>query len=940
MPFKRAHSFKLMLAVAAALSASQAAAQDDQRLWNCNTSSSGEWDCEVNETLMQEAGATAAPEARSSASTTPSENTATASSSQAEKPSEPQKVTGAAPPAAPRPQASAPAPASRSTASRTETAAPAARANESSEPSAESTSRQVTTQQVAAGDRYDQFACTVDNGQWVCTQNPVARSSVAPAAGAKAVAQNYAYLDWYRYTPGEEGFGGACAGEYREPALNLGEAKTLEEQQTIFLEALRSSTVLGGTTQLQGGINMRQGQRLLTSDEAIYDAESQTASLDGKVTYREPGLLMVGESARADLNAGHTSFHNAEYVMHQEHLRGSANSIERFVDARVVMNDGRITFCEPGNNDWAIAADDLEIHTEEGYGEARHATFEVADIPVLYLPYFYFPIDDTRRSGFLYPSVGYSDTDGLDIATPYYFNLAPNYDDTFTPRYVSERGLVLENEFRYMNTWSMNTLSTAYINDDDLYGDSRWALGIEHNGNPADNWFTRIDYRRISDDDYLDDLDTTNLEIAKEDDLDQIAMARYEGDGWTFTGKVHKYQTIDGGREPYEQVPQFALTGQEVIANTALFAYQAEYTYFDRDNDDTRLTEEERVIGSRFHVRPSISYSWDRPWASVKPRLTYWYSQYDLSDQPENWSKAPSLGIPIASLDSTLKFERGYGADLTQTLEPRIKLIHTASEDQSEIPNFDSERLDLNYYNLFNETGYSGNDKVAGTSQATVGLSSAFYSQAGLERARVGVAQAYYFEDRDEETGFRPGDVDGTESRSNLAVLASWNITPELRFAHDSELDDSDNLQMVQQNYRLSYQPDESRLIYLSYRDNSGSRFDSQRDKDENEIRQTDFAFRWPISDQWGMIGRWQEDLLRDENIETLLGVEYTSCCWKIRVTGRQWVDDTDNIEDIETDTGIFFEFVLRGLGSFGQSGGREFLEDITGKEEDARNAF
>ncbi|WP_160115510.1 LPS-assembly protein LptD [Marinobacterium lutimaris] len=786
---------------------------------------------------------------------------------------------------------------------------------------------------------YDQFACTVVNGQWVCSQNPVARSSAVPAtAGARPVPQDYAYLDWYRFAPGEAGFGGACPGEYREPELHLDEAKTLEEQQTIFLEALRSSTVLGGTTQLEGGINMRQGQRLLTSDEAEYDSESQTAALDGNVTYREPGLLMVGDRARADLNAGHTSFHDAEYVMHQEHMRGSAVSIERFGDARVVMNDGRITFCEPGNNDWAIAADDLEIHTEEGYGEARHATFEIGDIPVLYLPYFYFPIDDTRRSGFLYPSIGYSDSDGLDIATPYYFNLAPNYDDTFTPRFVSERGLVLENEFRYMNTWSMNSLSTAYINDDDLYGDSRWALGIDHQGNPANNWFTRIDYRRISDDDYLDDLDTTNLEIAEEDDLDQIAMARYQGKSWTFTGQVHKYQTIDGGTEPYEQVPQLSLIGQEVIAGSTLVSYRAEYSYFDRDNED--LTGEERVIGSRFHVRPSVSYSWDRPWASIKPRLTYWYSQYDLSDQPDDWSDGPSLGIPIASLDSSVKLERNYGTSLTQTLEPRIKLIHAASEDQSQIPDFDSEELDFNYYSLFDETGYSGNDNVAGTTQATVGLSSAFYSQAGLERARVGVAQAYYFEDREADTGLRPGDVDGTESRSNLAVLASWNITPDLRFVHDSELDDEDNLKMVQQNYRLSYQPDESRLIYLSYRDNSGTRFDSQRDEDENEIRQTDFAFRWPISDQWGMIGRWQEDLLRDENIETLLGVEYTSCCWKIRVTGRQWVDDTDNIDDIETDTGVFIEFVLRGLGSFGQSGGREFLKDITGKEEDARNAF
>ncbi|WP_432697929.1 LPS assembly protein LptD [Marinobacterium sp. YM272] len=907
MPFKRAHSFKLMLAVAAAVAASQAAAQDDPRLWNCDLNAAGGWDCEVTESLpQQESSGDTGAQSRNAPSP------ATSTSAEALRPAQP-------------------ATDSPSSATAEVNPAPTDRLTAQTEPASQAA--------LPSNDPSQAFSCSAVNGQWQCFENrDVATAGVASGVAARAV-QNYAYLDWYTFAPGEEGYGSACSGEYRQPALDLDAAQTLEEQQTIFLEALRSSTVLGGTTQLEGGINMRQGSRLLTSEVAEYDANNQTATLERNVTYREPGLLIVAESARADLNAGNAGFQNAEYVLHPQHMRGEAEAVERFGDARVVMTNGRVTFCEPGSNDWAIETDDLEIHTEEGYGEARHATFEIGNVPVLYLPYFYFPIDDTRRSGFLYPALGYSDTDGLDIATPYYFNLAPNYDDTFTPRYNSERGLILENEFRYLNGWSMNTLSTAYINDDRQYGDSRWALGAEHTGNPFNNWYTLIDYRRISDDDYLDDLDTTNLEIAKEDDLDQIASARYQGDGWNFTGKVHQYQTIDGGIEPYEQVPALSVTGREVALNgDAQLRYLAEYTYFDRNNDD--LVDADRVVGSRIHVRPSVSYQWDRPWASVKPRLTYWYSQYNLSDQPADWSKSPSLGLPIASLDSTIKLERAYGNNLTQTLEPRIKLIHAASEDQSELPDFDSARLDFSYYNLFDETGFSGNDNVAGTTQATLALSSAFYSESGVERARVGIAQAHYFEDRESDTQLRPGDVDGTESRSNLAVLASWYIRPDLRFTHDSELDDEDNLKMVQQNYRLTYRPDDTRLIYLSYRDNSGTRFDDQRDEDENEIRQTDFAFRWPVSAQWNMIGRWQEDLLREENIETLLGVEYTSCCWKVRVTGRQYVDDTDFGEDIETKTGVFLQFVLRGLGSFGQSGGREFLEDITGEKEDARNAF
>lgn len=913
MPFNRAHSFKLMLAIAAAITATQAMADNDQRLWNCNLNSAGEWDCEVNEELMREARAPApdTPAEPISAATAEADSTTSQGSSGAV------DITPA-PDAVAVPSATAISP------------QPVA-----GRPAATDTQVQTGTPDASGLASNNQWECSGLEGQWQCRHNPTYGAMATPGqVAARNVPQDYAHLDWYTYAPGDAAYGGSCPGEYREPDLNLDRSMTLQEQQTIFLEALRSSTVLGGVTRLEGGINMRQGGRLLSSDQAEYNPETRGATLSGNVRYREQGLLLVAESAEADLNQGNAGFNNAQYVMQQEHMRGQARRIERFGDARVELTEGRITFCEPGNDSWAIAAGSLQIHTDEGYGEARHATFEVADVPVLYLPYFYFPINENRRSGFLYPAISYSDSDGLDIATPYYFNLAPNYDDTFTPRYVSERGLVLENEFRYLNSWSYNALSTAYLPDDDKYGDDRWALGIEHQGNPAERWFSRIDYRRISDDDYLDDLDTTNLEIANQDDLDQLGEVRYQADTWQFIGRIHQYQTTDDGIEPYERVPQLQITGKELaLDQQASFDYIADISAFDRNNE--ALTGKERITGNRVHLRPSISYRWERPWAYLKPSLIYWHSQYSLDDQPTGWDSNPSLSVPITSLDAGLMLERQYAGALTQTLEPRIKLISAGKENQSELPDFDSSRLSFSYYNLFHDTGYSGNDSVAGTDQVTLGMNSGFYSRMGIEQARIAVAQAYYFDDRDPTTGLRPGDVDGTKERSNLALLANWHITPDLQFRHDSELAE-DDFEMVQQNYRLTYRPDDIRLLYLSYRDNSGSRFDDP----EDEVRQADLAFRWPLSPTWNMIGRWQEDLLRSENLETLLGVEYVSCCWKVRLTGRQWIEDNDNLNKSDTDSGIFLQFVLRGLGSFGQDGGRGFLADITGDNEDSHETF
>jgi LPS-assembly protein len=71
---------------------------------------------------------------------------------------------------------------------------------------------------------------------------------------------------------------------------------------------------------------------------------------------------------------------------------------------------------------------------------AKHARLRIRGIPVLYTPYINFPIDDRRKSGFLVPSIGSSDDNGFELITPYYWNIAPNLDATFYPRYMSKRG--------------------------------------------------------------------------------------------------------------------------------------------------------------------------------------------------------------------------------------------------------------------------------------------------------------------------------------------------------------------------------------------------------------------------------------------------------------------------------------------------------------------
>ena len=359
----------------------------------------------------------------------------------------------------------------------------------------------------------------------------------SPATAAPASDNPYADLDWYPYAPGEQT--GLCRGRYIEPEMEIADPDTPFNLQRVLIAAASSQSELGGLTQLEGGVQVTQGGRQLSSAYAEYDQFTQLVRLEGDVSYREKGMLLVSDAAQTNLNNLETIFSRSKYVLHPQHARGNAERILRLEDGRIRIEDGTYTQCEPGNTSWQLAADSMMLNPHTGFGEARGAVLKVLEVPVLYLPYFYFPIDDRRVSGFLYPAINYSSSEGLDIAAPYYFNLAPNYDDTFTPRLLTERGLILENEFRYMNRWSHNVLSNGILVDDDKTGQDRWLLGVDHEGTPWDGWQSYIDFTSVSDEDYFDDLDPTNLDVSYTSHLNKLGELRYDNQDWSFIARTH-----------------------------------------------------------------------------------------------------------------------------------------------------------------------------------------------------------------------------------------------------------------------------------------------------------------------------------------------------------------------------------------------------------------
>ncbi|MFW1677465.1 LPS-assembly protein LptD [Pontibacter sp. JAM-7] len=896
MPFAKRSTHTLTLAISAALLSHyspQLLAQSEQdTAWSCTQNSAGEWDCEVNEILVKQA---------ESAPVT----TATETAAEPVQPATEQVNIETAAPAAPQPAR----PTVRPEVTTAKTATPP-----STEPS--KATAPAATAAVTSGRVIDQeWNCeSTTDGRWDCSNEPVyelvtqiGAQPTLTTAQVQFIKDNpYQHLDWVYYGAPSQMM---CPGQYLEPVFPPQGDENLADPP-LYVDAASSSTELGGLTRLEGGVNMRQGRKRVSANYAELDQVTNKTRFEGNVRYREPGMLVLANTAQVDNLTQEGAFTDTEYVMHQEELRGTADRIFYLADGRMRLEQSSYTYCPPFSEAWVLEADNMMLDQAEGVGVARDAVLRVAGVPIFYTPYLSFPIDDRRKSGFLYPSLSYSKENGIDLAVPYYFNIAANMDDTFTPRLIGERGLMLENEFRYMNRWSHNMLSTSFLDDDEL-GEQRWLLGINHEGTPVRGWRSEIDFTSVSDSDFFSDLDT-NLEVRRKTHLDQRADLAYKATNWSFVARVHEYQTIkDDIASPYEKLPQLLLNGNYELSEDASVGYAAEYVNFQRDIDD--LSGFARVTGERRFLMPTLSYEWRRPWAYVKPELRLWSSSYSLDDQLTGRDESPSINVPITSLDSGLFFERDLDNGGIQTLEPRLFLLHVPEEDQSDIPRFDTALIDFSYSRLFRYNRFSGRDRIGDAKQASVGIGSRFLAANGAELFSVGVGQAFYFDDRDVTPG--TANEDRTRSQSDLATYLGWQLSQNWRVSLNAILDQSD-FKNTESNVRLRYNSNLNQRIDLSYRF-------------EDDVReQADLSFILPVANHWTSFGRWLQDMQENELLEAVLGLEYESCCWKISLAGRRWQDD-DEIYD----SGAFLTLTLKGLGALG-SGSNGFLEDITGYEE------
>ena len=711
-----------------------------------------------------------------------------------------------------------------------------------------------------------------------------------------------------------------CAGKFIDPLA--GQPPTEPRSTDVEVSADTSSATEGNLV-FTGDVRVQQGNRGLRAETVTFDREQQITEASGNITYREPGIVLLGNHMTFDSDRQHATIDGAHFALHAAQLSGAAQRLEREATGEIAITDGAITFCAPEDPTWYVNTGTLEIDPKAGMATARNATLRVGGVPVFYLPWMTFPVGDQRKTGLLFPSIGSDTRGGVDITTPIYFNLAPNYDATYSPRYIGERGLLHQANGRWLNeTIGYWDVTGQYIDRDDKYGEDfpnadseRWAVAIRQRGNFGQSWRTNINYSRVSDPDYVRDFDNSTLSSQRQTALLQLGQIDYLGEDWVVSLQAQQFQSLaDDIRNDYKKLPQVTAQWR---GDSKFLGFQPigllQYSNFDTDAD--------RVTGQRLYAEAGVTYPMSWSWGFLRPTAKYRSVSYDLENLRVLNDDTPDAGSAVVSVDGGLIFERATtlgGEGMTQTLEPRVFYLYSQYDQQTDQPDFDSAELTFSYNQLFRDTRFSGHDRLDDANQVAIGLTTRFFADSdGRERLNASIGQIFYFRDR--EVRLKAIDPALDESLSATAVEVNW-LPDEVWNLRSSLLYDTSDNQFDAASIQLGFKPGKGRIFNLGYTLREPPPSLLNRPVTE----QANFSAYYPINDNWSVFGAIEYSLEADQAVEDMVGFEYDNCCWQMRLLYMRYIDTAGGFipdfsdPDLDRENAVQFQFALKGMGGFG----------------------
>lgn len=756
-----------------------------------------------------------------------------------------------------------------------------------------------------------------------------------------------------------------CGGYYSQPytvtvtsGINpLGKSKTYISQDKALFSEKNPSRLIGHVVITQRG-------RELKADKGYIYRNNKTGKLIkihlvGNVHYQEKGHHLVAGQATLDFETNELMLDQVVYRLKNQHgqqtynISGVATKALKSSDHIFKIWDGSYSVCPPTSNVWKLKASYIQLDTKSNIGHAHNARVSLLGIPIFYTPWLTFAMNGVRKSGFLFPQIGFSSSNGTEIQTPYYLNLAPNYDAIIAPQFISKRGTGVNTSFRYLGYESRSNFEADIMPNDRLFqqykdtgafkqygntpltqpyldqlnkdSNNRWLLHFDNQSTWNSNWQSSLLINRVSDSYYLQDFNQLNNGIFN-DQLLSAAQLNYQSLHWQASLGAQYIQALHRLSapqllQPYNQLPKLAFNGDYPDQFKYLdYGINGSVTNFDQPKDFN--TGKPVVSGTRSNLSPTISTPIENLSGYITPTLSVNLSQYNLHQTQEPNPNSISEAIPISSIDSGFKLFRDIDIgknDYVQTLEPRLFYLYVPYKNQSDIPTFDTYEYGNSFDQLFYTNRFTSTDRIGDANQLSFGLTSRLLNgDDDTQKLVANIGMAYYFKNRrvclnnDSCPAEYQQHVSPTMSSLTYSFDQHWN--GNLQAAWLTQQKKIDNASV-----NLQYAKNNGHIISVGYNfiANADPIIHSTGLTQPENLSRINTGVSWQLTPHWSTVGNWQYNLSHQSKLAYFYGAAYNSCCWAMRI-----IASNTNLNNItgqaQDNTSYYLQIWLKGFTNFG----------------------
>ncbi len=276
-------------------------------------------------------------------------------------------------------------------------------------------------------------------------------------------------FEWVGAPAAAQAQGGSLAGCHLYEQQNMTARKVADEHENHYY--------LEGTTDAPVQIDCDETQLFADHMESFQNEGRVIAT--GNVLYVSGGNRINAERMEFNTKTRTGTFYNATgtavlrdkadpgpFGTQEPDLLFRGDEIHKVGPKKYRLVRGNFTTCVQPTPRWEMQSRSITLNLDD-YALLKNAILRVKNVPMMYLPILYYPIqEDNRATGILIPTYGSTTARGQSISNAFFWAISRSQDATVYHDWFSKTGQGVGGEYRYiLGSGSSGNARTSLLNE-------------------------------------------------------------------------------------------------------------------------------------------------------------------------------------------------------------------------------------------------------------------------------------------------------------------------------------------------------------------------------------------------------------------------------------------------------------------------------------------